>query len=123
MYDGVTKQGGGDGVSQREERRRSPGKLCKFSPVVRGEGAIKEGGVRPCVCWTGPLISCLDDPLQASPGTGQRWEEMKEGGGGLAAEHSTTRGVEDGGKVQHHRQMCNNSHVAVVSAVGGGWTL
>lgn len=51
---------------------------------------IKQACVRPSDCRTGPLISCLDQPLQAPPSAGQSClEEMKEGEGRLAVENST----------------------------------
>lgn len=132
MYDGLMKQGGGDGVSQREKRRRSPDKLCPFSPVVQGEVAIKEGGVRPCDCWTGPLISCLDDPLQASPSTGQRWLGGDEGGRRETGSGKFHLGFEDGGKVCHYGQhlvrcaatdRCVITHMWQLCLPGGVWTL
>lgn len=127
MYDGLTKRGGGGGggVSQREKRR----KLCTFSPVVRGEVAIKEGGVRPCDRWTGPLISCLDDPLQASPSTGQRWLGGDEGGRREAGSGKFHSGLEDGGKVRHYGQhlarraatdRCVITHMWQLRLPGGG---
>lgn len=60
---------------------KAPVAPLSFIPVLQGKMTIKQGSFRSSECWRVPLISCLDDPLQASPCTGQQWLGGDGGGG------------------------------------------